>query len=138
LERLLTTLLDNGIDVYNDYYLLIDEWHVLFNSYAFRNKAVKKVLEYSRKFNKVTYMTATPIEDEFILTELKDLPVVEVQWSNVATVNILPIVSNQPIRTVCELVNNAIDGKMFGNLHFFVNSVEFIAEVIATTKLQPS
>ena len=34
-------------------------------------------------------------------------------------------------------MNNAINGKTFGNLHFFVNSVEFIAEVIKHTGLQP-
>ncbi|MDR2146473.1 MAG: hypothetical protein LBE91_08460 [Tannerella sp.] len=138
LERLITTLLEKGIDVYNDYYCLIDEWHILFNSYAFRNNAVKKVLQYSKKFKEVTYMTATPIEEEFILKELRGLPVIEVQWSNVATVNVQPIVSNQPLKTVCNLVKNAIAGTMFGNLHFFVNSVEFIADAIKHTGLQPS
>ena len=137
LERLITLLLGKGIDVYNDYYCLIDEWHVLFNSYAFRNKAVKKLLEYSRKFKKVTYMTATPIEDEFVLTEIKDLPVVEVQWSNVTTVNVQPIPTNKPIIAVRNLIINAINGKMFGNLHFFVNSVDFIANAIEATGLRP-
>ena len=80
LERIISILLENSIDVYNDYHLLVDEWHILFNSYAFRNSAVKKVLKYSPLFNEVTYMTATPIEDEFILKELKDLPVVELHW----------------------------------------------------------
>jgi hypothetical protein len=93
-ERLISTLLEKGIDVFNDYYCLIDEWHILFNSYAFRNIAVKKVLNYAKQFKEITYMTATPIEQEFILKELKDLPVVEVQWENVTTIDIKPIVSN--------------------------------------------
>lgn len=63
LERLIRLLLESGIEVYNEYYLLVDEWHILFNSYAFRNKAVKQVLEYSPLFKEVTYMTATPIEE---------------------------------------------------------------------------
>ncbi|KAA6304121.1 hypothetical protein EZS27_044236, partial [termite gut metagenome] len=71
LERLITLLLESGIDVYNDYYLLVDEYHILFNSYACRNNAVKKVLKHSQKFKEVTYMTATPIEEEFMLKELK-------------------------------------------------------------------
>jgi hypothetical protein len=71
LERLVTTMIENSINVFDDYYLLIDEWHILFNSYAFRNKAVKKVLQYAKQFKEATYMTATPIEDEFILNELK-------------------------------------------------------------------
>lgn len=78
LEYVINLLEKNGYNPYKHFYLLVDEWHILFNSYAFRNEAVKKVLFHSRKFEKVTYMTATPIEDEFILNELKDLPVVEV------------------------------------------------------------
>ena len=79
LERVITALQNIGIDVYKDYYLLIDEWHILFNSYLFRNETIKKVLHHCTQFKEVTYMTATPIEDEFILEELKHLPVVCVE-----------------------------------------------------------
>lgn len=138
LERLITLLQENtDIDVYNDFFLLVDEWHILFNSYAFRNKAVKKLLHQAKQFKEVTYMTATPIEEEFILKELKGLPIVEVQWRNVATVDVKPIITNQPRRVVCDLINDVINRKLFGNLHFFVNSVEFIANAIQKTGLKP-
>lgn len=138
LDRLINLLDEKTtINVYQDFFLLVDEWHILFNSYAFRNKAVKRVLHHAKQFKEVTYMTATPIEKEFILTELKDLPVKEVIWDNVVTVDIKPIATNQPIRTVCELIKNCIEGKVFGNLHFFVNSVEFIADAIKKTGLKP-
>ncbi|MFR0678544.1 hypothetical protein [Dysgonomonas mossii] len=138
LDRLINLLNEKTtINVYQDFFLLVDEWHILFNSYAFRNKAVKRVLHHAKQFYEVTYMTATPIEKEFILTELKDLPVKEVIWDNVVTGDIKPIATNQPIRTVCELIKNCIEGKVFGNLHFFVNSVEFIADAIKKTGLKP-
>jgi len=137
LERLITLLLEKGIDVYNDYYLLVDEYHILFNSYAFRNRAIKSVLKYSPLFKEVTYMTATPIEEQFMLKELKHLPVVEVQWENVIPVTVKPIVTNQPIRIVCKLIKDVINGKTFGNLHFFVNSVELIADAIRISGLSP-
>ncbi|MDL2212919.1 hypothetical protein LJC72_05815 [Bacteroides sp. OttesenSCG-928-D19] len=137
LERLITLLLESGIDVYNDYYLLVDEYHVLFNSYAFRNKAIRKVLDYGKQFKEVTYMTATPIEKQFQLKELEHLPIVEVQWKNVAPVNVKPIITNQPVRVVCKLIKDAIAGKILGNLHLFVNSVEFIAEAIQKSGLTP-
>lgn len=70
-----------------------------------------------------------------MLKELKHLPIVEVQWKNVVPVNIKPIITTQPITAVCKLIKNAIDGKIFGNLHFFVNSVEFIAEAIQKAEL---
>ena len=137
LDRLITSLLDKGINVYDEYYLLVDEWHILFNSYAFRNRAVKSVLQHSKQFKEVTYMTATPIEEEFVLKELRHLPVVEVQWDNVVTISIKPIKSNSPVRTVSKLIKDCINGNAFGNLHFFVNSVEFIAEAIKHSGLKP-
>ncbi len=137
LEHLIYLLQQNGYEPYSRFYLLIDEWHILFNSYAFRNEAVKKVLFHSPKFEKVTYMTATPIEDEFILNELRDLPVVQVSWPNTVNVNIKPVITSRPINEVCRLITDALTGKMFGNLHFFVNSVDFIAEAISKTDLKP-
>lgn len=135
-EKLIEILQESGINVYNDFYLLVDEWHILFNSYAFRNDAVKKVLHHSKRFSEVTYMTATPIEEEFILKELKDLPVKEVQWENTTTVNITPFMTNKPINKVCSLIKDNLEGKSFGNLHFFVNSVEFIVDAIKKSGLK--
>ena len=137
LEYLIKLLNEQGLNPYKDFFLLVDEWHILFNSYAFRKEAIKKVLRQSRKFEQVTYMTATPIEEEFILEELKGLPVKEVVWSNTVNVNIKPIVTNRPINAVCNLIDQAINGKIFGNLHFFVNSVDFISETINKAGLQP-
>ena len=71
LDFLVNLLQTHKFDPYKNFFLLVDEWHILFNSYAFRTEAIKKVLFHSRKFDKVTYMTATPIEDEFILEEMK-------------------------------------------------------------------
>jgi len=49
----------------------------LFNQYVFREKAITKVLKIAKLFKEVTYMTATPIEDELILKEVKHLPIVK-------------------------------------------------------------
>lgn len=137
LERLINLLQKKtSINVYKDFYLLVDEWHILFNSYTFRNKAIKKVLNHAKLFSEVTYMTATPIEEEFILKELEGLPIVEMKWNDVVTVDVKPIVTNQPIRVVCKLIEDCMVGKMFGNLHFFVNSVEFIGDAIKKTGLK--
>jgi hypothetical protein len=137
LERLITLLIGSGIDVYNDYYLLVDEWHILFTSYVFRNKAIKRLLSHSNKFKEVTYMTATPIEEEFILKEIRHLPIVEVQWENTVKVTINPIEANNTQRMVCDIIKTALNGRMFGNLHFFVNSVEFIAVILKHLNLPP-
>ncbi len=136
LECLIELLQEQGYNPYKDFFLLVDEWHILFNSYAFRKEAIEKVLRQSQKFKRVTYMTATPIEEEFILEELKGLPVKEIVWSNTVNVNIKPIVTNRPINSVCNLIKKRVDGKILGNLHFFVNSVDFISQAIRKMELQ--
>jgi len=54
----------------------VDEYHSLFIQYSFRNKAIKKLLAIAANFERVTYMSATPTEQEFILEELKDFPII--------------------------------------------------------------
>lgn len=135
--RLIRLLLDNGIAVYDIFHLLIDEWHILFNSYVFRYSAIKSTITEAAQFSKVTYMTATPIEEEFILEELIDLPVTRVQWSNVVDVRVTPIPTNSVMQAVLKYIKNVMDGKIFGNLHFFVNSVDFITEAIQRSGLLP-
>ena len=79
LPRIIDMLSNLGYDVYKDFFLLIDEYHVLSNSYSFRHKPIKRLLEYAPNFERVTYMSATPIEKEFVLDELKDLPTISVE-----------------------------------------------------------
>jgi superfamily II DNA helicase RecQ len=76
LPRLINILSDLGYNVYRDFFLLVDEYHILFNHYSFRHKPIKRLLELAQNFQRVTYMSATPIERTFILEELKDLPTV--------------------------------------------------------------
>lgn len=128
----------NGYTPYQSFFLLVDEWHILFNSYAFRNNAIHKLLQHAPKFDKVTYMTATPIEEEFVLEELKNLPVVEVQWKDTAIVNIKPVITSRPTNEVCKLISQSVNGHILGNLHFFVNSVDFIAEILKKSELNPA
>jgi len=78
LPRVVSALQSIGIDPYKELFLLVDEWHVLFNSYSFRYRAIKELLATAAKFARVTYMTATPIEREYILEELQHLPTCEI------------------------------------------------------------
>jgi hypothetical protein len=58
-------LLDQGLDPYKDYFLFVDEWHILFNSYKFRNQAARKLLDRSKLFQSKTFVSATPIPREY-------------------------------------------------------------------------
>ena len=56
------TLDSLGYDPFGEMHLCVDEWHLLFNQYSFRNRAIRNLLAITGDFSRVTYMSATPIE----------------------------------------------------------------------------
>lgn len=63
-----------GAEIYAKALLLVDEYHHLLFDYSFRHRAITGLLAEMLKFSRATYMSATPIEREFLLDELQTLP----------------------------------------------------------------
>ena len=119
-----------------DYRLLIDEYHLLFTAYSYRRDACLSVLSNYDKFKSYCFMTATPLEPEFTLTQLSNLPVIEYEWNNVAEVTVHSLYcKNNVIPTVCDIIYKYMNGEIQGNPYFFVNSVEFIKEIVRLCNL---
>ena len=137
LEKVVNTLSDECYNVYKDFFLLVDEYHSLFISYAYRDEAIKKLLIIAQHFERVTYMSATPIEQEFILEELKHLPTVSIEWANKTEVTVQSRYTKKPIDYVALLAKRVITENRVGNLHFFFNSVEAIKKAIDKAELSP-
>lgn len=135
LPRTIKALQGIGMDPYKELFLLVDEWHVLFNSYSFRHTAIKNLLAEAARFDKATYMTATPIEREYVLEELKHLPTCEIDWSHLQEVKIRSRQTSKPAQYIVRECRKVLDNDLPYNLHIFVNSVEFIAKVIDLAKL---
>lgn len=124
------------IEYPGDYRLLVDEVHLLFTQYSFRYEAVRKVLDNYEKYKDYCFLTATVLEDEFILDELKHLPIVTANWVNVGNVNIDSIKCNHSVSaTVVQIVNEFLEGTRKGDMYLFVNSVKFIKEIVKLCKL---
>lgn len=118
------------------YKLLVDEYHLLFTQYSFRDEAINNVLKEYKNYKEYCFMTATPLEEEFILEELKDLELVSTEWADTTEVTVKSIKCiNGVNNTVVDLVNDFLSGKEEGNLYLFVNSVNFIKEIVANTNL---
>lgn len=111
------------------YRLLVDEYHLLFNQYSFRSQAVNIVLEHYKKFKSFTFMTATPLEDEFILDELKDLKLVKEEWDDVLDVQVKTVKCSNVLASTIKLINLFLSGDFIGNAYLFVNSLDFIKEI---------
>ena len=122
-----------GESIYKDYFLLIDEYHILFNSYVFRNKAVRNILSSFRLFKNFCFMTATPLEDETILDELKDIDVIEVEWEDASPVNITIEDTYYVSAKLKEYIKFCL--KENYNLHIFINSMKTISKVVRSSEL---
>lgn len=99
-----------------DYFLLIDEYHLLFNAYSFRNEAIQFVLKNYDRFEKYCFMTATPLDDNTILQEIKHLKIINVNW-----IKAVPIKLNliDTYFTTKELLSILLDEKQTCNFHIF-------------------
>ena len=112
----------------SDYFLLIDEVHYIMNNYKLRKKVINDLLKTYTLFDKWCFMTATPTDSEFMLEELKGIPVIvaplemeEIHIKNIRTV--------QVEATAKKLIDDYLS-KRLQNAHIFVNSIEFIESMI--------
>ncbi len=67
-----------GAEIYNKAFLLVDEYHRLLFDYSFPNHAITGLLEQAPRFASKTYLSATPIWQEFLLDELQSIPQVKI------------------------------------------------------------
>lgn len=119
-----------------DFKIMIDEYHLLFTQYSFRRDAALNVLEHYNKFKSFCFLTATVLEDDFILEELKDVDVVKARWENVREVFVESIRCEKDVLpTTAKVVIDHLTGEIEGNAYIFVNSLEFIKELIKACKL---
>lgn len=112
--------------------ILVDEYHILFTQYSFRKDAIVGLLDTFRRFKSFTFMTATPLEDEFILKELTGIPVVTQKWEENErfTVSVQQRQCKSVIASAVKMIKGFLSGEIEGNAYFFVNSVRAIKELI--------
>ena len=111
---------------YEDYFLLIDEYHLLFNDYSFRDDAILYILYNFKKFRNWAFLTATPLKQEFILKELRDVDQLNLKWTNAVPVNIKIKDTRYIMKELIDLIKILKDR----NLHIFLNSVSTIKKII--------
>lgn len=104
--------------------LLIDEYHLLFNDYSFRSDAVQGILNNFRIFAHWCFMTATPLDNDVILKELKDIDRVNFIWKEATKVKI-------HIKDTCQVIRHLLWMMEFDNrnLHIFLNSIKTIKTI---------
>lgn len=75
----LKKLISINHNFFDNYFLLIDEYHILFNAYSYRNEAISYILNVYKYFQDFCFMTATPLNNDIILEEIKHLPIINIK-----------------------------------------------------------
>ena len=126
----------------NKYRILCDEMQFIIKDSAFKGDVVRKMLIDLQSSPKVTYVSATPLENIFKdLSFFKDVPYEEICWINNVIkekINLIPLNSplTEAVRIAKAYANNImIDGT--DSVVIFVNSVRGICNIIKRAKLTP-
>ena len=114
-----------------DYFLLIDEYHILFNQYTLRKNAIVYLLNNYAKFKNFCFMTATPLDEDTILDEIKHLDRLNLTWTNATPIKLTLV---DTVFTNKELINKIVsDNKC--NYHIFLNSLYTIKNIVKKLQL---
>ena len=134
-------------NVYQDFKLLIDEFHVCLTDYDYRGKAISSLLEESLKFKNKCFMSATPISADYTLPELKELNHYEIVWEKVVKIRPIRHKTNKPYMAAVNLIKNYKAGGYELSVkhentiykskeaYFFINSVKAIKDIISNAGL---
>lgn len=112
---------------FEDYFLLIDEYHLLFNDYSFRIKPIKYILNNYTKFKDWCFMTATPFDKDYKLKELEDINTLMYKWEIATPVNIKIYETFYVQKRLLELIDYFIGNGR--NCHVFINSIKTIINI---------
>lgn len=129
----------------SDYKVLIDEYHLTLEDMDFRDEAINKMINTLKRYGYYSFLSATPINTDYEFNFLKELPHYEVVWDDEIKIDPFKIKTPDVYKATSKLIEeyqkglelNDIDGNItkVEQLHIFMNSVQGIAQVCNTLKL---
>lgn len=121
----LSRLINRGLE---NYFLLIDEYHYLFTYYKFRNLAIRNLLDHYQDFKDWCFMTATPLSQDNILEELKNIETLSLKWEDKAPLEITFSPTEFYNRLLNQRIYECINSDY--NLHIFLNNFATIKKIV--------
>lgn len=141
--------LSNIIKDKSDWRVVVDEYQYILIDSGFKSETEMLLLEELKKFPYVTYLSATPIADKYMLQMdwFKDMPYTILEWNNVEKRFVNRVQSKNPINNAVEIVRNyqrgiyastLVNGERVESKEcvIFLNSVTNIVNIIKQTGLQ--
>ena len=129
--------------------VLIDEYHLILEDMDFRYDAINGLMEEIQKFRHYSFLSATPIDLDFEIDFLKQLPHYKVQWNGVTKITPIRYKVTQLTKGLARFIQIFLDEGISlpdinGNvskveeLYIFINSVTSIKHIADTLKLNPN
>lgn len=141
--------LSNIIKDKSDWRVVVDEYQYILIDSGFKSETEILLLEELKKFPYVTYLSATPIADKYMLQMdwFKDMLYTILEWNNVEKRFVNRVQSKNPINNAVEIVRNyqrgiyastLVNGERVESKEcvIFLNSVTNIVNIIKQTGLQ--
>lgn len=133
----------------SDWRIVVDEYQYLLIDSGFKSETEMALLDILKSFLYVTYLSATPIADKYMLKMdcFRDLPYTVLEWSKVEQRFVKRVQSKNPINNAIEIVRNyqqgiyasiLVNGEKVESKEcvIFLNSVANIVNIIKHTGLQ--
>ena len=128
--------------------VLVDEYHLILEDMDFRYDAINGLMEEIQKFRHYSFLSATPIDLDFEIDFLKQLPHYKVQWNGVRKITQSRYKVTQLTKGLARFIQIFLDEGISlpdinGNvskveeLYIFINSVTSIKQIADTLKLNP-
>lgn len=117
--------------------ILIDEYHLILEDMDFREDAINRMIEDIMKFSHYTFLSATPIDEDYEIEFFKNLPHYKVEWKKGLPITVKKIRTTSLAKGLCNLLEIFLnDGfripdingeiKEVDQLFIFLNSVTTI------------
>lgn len=128
--------------------VLVDEYHLILEDMDFRTKAIDGLMNEIKKFDYYTFLSATPIECEYEIDFIKNLPHYKVEWDNMTKITPLRFRTKNLVKGLARFIQifleegvtiPNVDGEVCGvkELYVFINSVTSIKQIVDTLELSP-
>lgn len=135
----------------DDWRVVVDEYQYLLIDSSFKSETELRLMEAIGSFPYVTYLSATPIADKYMLQMdwFKGVPYYVLRWNGFDRIKVNRLVSKSPVNNAIEIVRNyqkgifpsvEAGGKVVESKEcvIFLNSVNNILNIIKHTNLQPN
>lgn len=87
--------------------VVVDEFHYVLNDASFKADKMFSFLDEVKKYPYVTYLSATPILEDFIskISFFKDIPYYQLVWEEKEVVRVKEMPTNRPVNCICDALS---------------------------------